>query len=134
MTSTTSSTLRRPSVFDGVAMLASALCLVHCLALPALILALPALAAYLALPEAFHEIALAVALPSSLVALVAGYRRHRQSRAALIVVPGLLLLVLGAFAAPSETTETVLTVIGALLVAGGHVHNGRMLAATVAAR
>lgn len=121
------SLISRQHLLDGFAVGASALCMVHCLALPALILVMPALAAYLALPEAFHEIALAIAIPSSALALWAGYRRHGQRRPMLIVVPGLVLLSLGAFVAPSEWLETTLTVLGTTFVAGGHVLNWRAM-------
>jgi hypothetical protein len=43
-----------PSRFDAVAIFASGLCLVHCLALPALLLLIPAWTAWLAVPEGYH--------------------------------------------------------------------------------
>ena len=117
----------RQRVFDGLAIGASMLCLVHCLVLPVVIVLLPALAAFLAVPEAFHLWALAFAVPSSALALTAGYRRHHWSRPIMIVVPGIALLAFGALAAPTEAAETWLTVPGALLLAIGHALNWRAM-------
>lgn len=112
-------------MFDGLAIGASTLCLVHCLVLPALILLLPALATILAVPEEFHLWALALAVPTSLFALASGHRRHGRRQPALAALPGLLLLALGALAAPDEATETWLTVAGSILLATGHAINWR---------
>lgn len=119
--------VNRQRFLDSLAMGASAACLVHCLALPVLIVLVPALAAYLALPETFHEIALALALPTSVLAIGAGYRRHGNRIPALIVVPGLAMLAIGAFAVSAEWQETGLTAAGATFVACGHVLNWRAL-------
>ena len=106
---------------------ASTFCLVHCLALPVLILLVPTLASFLALPENFHSMALAFAVPTSLFALTAGYRRHRWAMPAMIVAPGIKLLALGALAAPTPSIETLLSGFGALLLAVGHAINWRAL-------
>lgn len=118
---------KRQRVLDGLAIGASALCLIHCLLLPALIVLLPMLAGYLALPEQFHVAALAFAVPTSAIALSLGYRRHHKRAAILIVLPGIALLALGAFVAPSESIETALTVPGATLLAIGHALNWRAM-------
>lgn len=118
---------RRQQLYDAFAVGLSLLCLVHCLVLPMLIVLVPVLAAYLAVPEQFHVWALAAAVPASAIALTAGYRRHRQRRPVLIVIPGIALLALGALAAPTEAMETALTVPGALALALGHALNWRTL-------
>lgn len=68
---------RRQRWLDGFAVTASVLCLIHCLVLPALLVALPVLATMLAVPERFHAVAFALALPTSVLAIASGYRRHR---------------------------------------------------------
>jgi hypothetical protein len=122
----TTITQKRP-VLDGLAIGASTLCLVHCLVLPVVLLLVPTLAAVLAVPEEFHVAALAFALPASIAALLAGLRRHHEIRPAIIVVPGLVLLALGALLAREEWVETVMTVAGALLLSIGHALNWRSL-------
>jgi len=114
---------RRP--LDGLAMGASGVCLVHCLLQPALFVGLPALAAVMAFPAAFHDWAFAIALPTSLLALAAGHRAHRRRKPAALALSGLALLALGVFAAPSTAIETGLTVPGSLLLALGHALNWR---------
>ena len=117
----------RQQLYDGVAIGASLLCLIHCLALPAVVLLLPTLGVFLAVPEEFHLWALGVAVPTSILALTTGYRRHRWLTPTLIVAPGIILLALGALVAPSEWLETALTVPGAILLALGHALNWRAL-------
>ncbi|SOB87275.1 MerC mercury resistance protein [Sphingomonas guangdongensis] len=114
--------------FDVVAIGASALCLLHCLALPAAILLLPALAVFLQVPESFHLAALAVAVPTSAVALGAGYRTHETAQAIGVALPGIALLAWGALMAQGVAAETGSTVAGALLLALAHVLNWRALA------
>lgn len=119
--------MRKERLWDGLAIGASTICLVHCLALPVLFLLVPTLATFLAFPESFHMMALFFAIPTSLLALAGGYRRHRWLLPAMMVAPGLLLLALGALAAPTAWAETLLTVIGALFLAVGHALNWRAL-------
>jgi hypothetical protein len=116
-------------LFDGVAIGASVACLVHCLLLPVLIVLLPTLAVSLAVPEEVHLWALAFAGPTSAVALVTGYCRHRRIKPATIAVPGLALLAVGALMAPTESAETMLSVAGALLLGLGHGLNWSALRA-----
>lgn len=119
--------LGQQRLFDGLAIGASILCLIHCLLLPMVIVMLPALAAFLAVPEEFHLWALVFAAPTSLFALVRGYPRHHWIGPALMVLPGLVLLALGALAATAAWLETALTVPGAILLALGHALNWRAL-------
>ncbi|WP_156442860.1 MerC domain-containing protein, partial [Sphingomonas sp. CCH9-H8] len=86
---------RLVSWFDGLAVGASVLCLIHCLALPIVIAALPALAARLDLGEGFHLGVLAFALPVSAVALGEGWRRHRGLTPLFVGAAGLVLLAAG---------------------------------------
>jgi hypothetical protein len=112
-------------LLDGAAIAASALCLVHCLALPLVALLLPVLAVWVRWPEAFHLWALAFAVPTSIAALALGVRRHRQAAPLLLAGAGLALLAAGAVADVPELAETLLTVPGALLLAGAHLRNWR---------
>jgi hypothetical protein len=111
--------------FDGLAVGASVLCLIHCLALPILIAALPALAARLDLGEGFHLGVLAFALPVSAVALGEGWRRHRGLTPLFVGAAGLVLLAAGLAFEEWVAVETGVTVAGSLLLAGAHVANWR---------
>ncbi len=62
---------------DALGIGLSALCIVHCLALPFILIALPSLTGLFGIDAWFHT-ALAIVLPGiALVALVQGYLRHR---------------------------------------------------------
>lgn len=54
---------RRTNVIKGAAVSASLLCLVHCLALPVLLLVLPGIIGLFAQSAAFHYAALALVIP-----------------------------------------------------------------------
>ncbi len=111
---------------DRAALFASAACMVHCLALPLLIAALPALSAVLAVPESFHVWVLAFAVPAAGIALVQGRSRHGASYPLGVGAMGLLLLAVGAFAVGEGPLETPVTVAGSLLLAFAHIANWRL--------
>lgn len=113
---------------DGIAIAASALCLVHCLVLPMAILLLPAAALWLALPESLHAWLLGLTLPVSGAALIIGFRRHRHAMPLAIAGAGLLCLAVAVLLARSVAGETGLTVIGSTLLIAGHLINRRGLA------
>lgn len=117
----------RQDLFDRLAIGASTLCLIHCLALPALLVAIPALSVFLSVPEGFHALAFAFAVPTSAAALTLGHRRHRRTRPTLVAVLGLTAIGIAALAPWSEAAETAITVAGSLLLAAGHALNARAM-------
>lgn len=108
-------------LLDGTAILCSAACMVHCVVLPLLILALPVLAGSLAVPENAHIVLLALAAPAAGVALTLGYRRHRQHMPIIVGAIGLILL--GAAALYEGALETWLTLAGSISIVSAHLHN-----------
>ncbi|MCT8002230.1 MerC domain-containing protein [Sphingomonas sanguinis] len=112
---------------DGFAVTASVLCLIHCLLLPVLLVALPVLATMLTVPESFHAVAFALALPTSMLAMALGRRRHDSRWPLRLAVVGLALLGIGAFAVSVETTERGVSSLGAVLLAVAHVGNWRAM-------
>lgn len=111
--------------FDGFAVGASALCLVHCLGLPLLIAALPAIAGGMDPGEGFHLAVLLFAVPTSAFALVEGWRRHRGVAPLFVGGAGLTLLAAGLAFEEWAAVETGVTVTGSLLLAGAHLANWR---------
>ncbi|MCP4638066.1 MAG: MerC domain-containing protein, partial [Methyloversatilis sp.] len=83
---------RTIDLVERAAVGASLLCLVHCAGLPLLLAALPALSRMVAIPEALHLWLLAFAIPSSALALIAGYRRHDQPEILALGGAGLALM------------------------------------------
>jgi len=113
-------------LLDGLALSASFLCLLHCLALPLIIAALPALANVLDVPESFHRWMLAIALPLSAGAIWLGWRRHGHVVPLILAIIGLVSMSFGALADVTPTIETALTTLGGLILACGHVGNWRL--------
>lgn len=112
--------------FDGFAVCASVTCMIHCLGLPLLLAALPALADRIDPGERFHVIVLALAVPTSALALVGGWRRHRAFVPLMVGAIGLALMAGGIAFARAEMVETAVTVTGSLLLAGAHIANWRL--------
>ncbi|MGE4410254.1 MAG: MerC domain-containing protein [Sphingobium sp.] len=116
----------RTDMIEGMAVSTSMLCLVHCLALPLLLLLTPGFLGLFLLSEKFHFIALALVVPSALAAFWLGYRRHRGALPALLGVAGAACLA-GALLPPvGEAAETTITVCGSLLLVVGHGLNWRL--------
>lgn len=115
----------RQRLLDGLAIGASGLCLVHCIALPALMLILPALGALFVLPEDFHFWVLMAAIPTSAIALVFGYLHHRWLLPTLLASAGISLLIAAEAAFHGTSTETAVAVFGSLLLGTAHILNLR---------
>lgn len=113
--------------FDSLALVLSAVCLVHCLALPVALTLLPTLAAGLIDHAEFHKLMLLFVLPTSLLALGIGCHRHRRRDVVVLGGMGLTLLVFAALAVHdwSGEWERYATVAGGLLLSAAHIQNFR---------
>lgn len=109
---------------ESSALLLSALCLLHCLALPLALAALPALSAVFRLPEALHLYVLLLALPLSLTALSFGMHSHRSPFPLVVGVFGLMLMGI-ALDAKNDVDEIILSSMGATILALAHISNWR---------
>ena len=122
--------------FDRLAIALSGICAIHCVIFPVVAGFLPLLATTLhhgnTLHEFwFHQFILLFIFPVSVLALVAGYRCHKQLTPLLIGGLGLLILVFIAIFAGTLISnkiiphqgETWLTVAGGFVHAIGHVLN-----------
>jgi hypothetical protein len=116
----------RHNWFDGMAIGASVLCLAHCLALPLLLLALPALSMLLGANENLHLIILLFAVPSSIYALYSGLSVHQQVRPLIMGAIGLILLSLGVWFEHNPQIATFVTICGSLFLAYAHIANWRL--------
>lgn len=122
---------------DKTAVWLSGLCLVHCLLLPLLIAIFPIFGFTLVEHGTFHQLILVVVIPTTVIALGAGYRGHRQASVLWFGTAGVLALVAAAFAVHAFSTETVertVTVAGGLLLALAHIQNFRFTRADHAHR
>ena len=117
---------RKSEWLDRAAVLLSFLCLLHCLALPLIVAGLPLLAK--SFDDHLHAQVLVVVMPLSIVALGLGFRHHRKAWIVWAGVAGLAILVAGATIAHNyygPRVDTVVTVIGSIVLAVAHFYNSR---------
>lgn len=113
-------------ILDKYAISASAICAIHCLCLPLLVVVFPALSTSVFGHEIFHQLLLWLVIPLSLISLSLGCKRHKSWFVALFGLSGLIALTLAATTGHDvlgENGERVATLIGALAIATGHVRN-----------
>lgn len=114
--------------WDGVAALLSSLCLLHCLALPLVLVTMPVIAQFADVlhgPDWLHWVLIGVALPASAVALWRGLDVHHDHSPLCVALVGFALMAAGAFSHGHGALEAVLTVTGGLVVAFAHWRNWR---------
>jgi len=106
---------------DITSMGLSGLCVVHCLALPFLVAALPFLSVFTR-NDWVHQVLVLIAAPLTGLAFWRAKAWTRPEIAVLMIV-GLLLLALAAFVPELEAYEVVISVFGALSLAVAHLMN-----------
>lgn len=120
---------RMQMIVDKAAIALSTTCAIHCLFLPILLVALPALATTSVGSESFHRLLLWFAFPVSVLALTQGCRRHKDRIVIGAGVLGLALLTTTAITGHnllSEDGERIATTLGATVLAFGHIRNYRL--------
>ncbi|MDG2070657.1 MAG: MerC domain-containing protein [Pseudomonadales bacterium] len=113
---------------DGMAVILSGTCMLHCLVLPLLVTLFPIVQGSLLEEKYFHLIMLVFILPTSLVALTVGCRRHRDPLTIILGTIGLTTLAISAFWGHELfglSGERVVTTIGGLVLASAHILNFR---------
>lgn len=118
----------RQGTLDATGISLSALCVLHCLFLPAAASAAPMLTPELGevfgLSHDWHLILLALAAPVSLLGLGWGVRTTQGGwRIFAIGLFGLALMAIGASHIFAPVIETVLTLTGVAILAGAHFTN-----------
>jgi len=110
--------------WDKTAIFLSALCLVHCLAIPiALLLGTAASQWLLDTETQMHWLLLALAAPLSGFTLWHGYKKHNAKAILFFGCTGLTLMLIGVSHLLGDRFEIVLTAIGVSLVLVAHVKN-----------
>ena len=110
---------------DGAAIGLSGLCLLHCLALPFFVGALPMLMPFT--ESHLHAQMLYFVVPLSIVAIGIGYARHREPLVVLTAIAGLSLLFAGATVAHASlgiVADRLFTIGGSIVLAAAHLWNG----------
>lgn len=107
---------------DKFAIGLSLMCTVHCFATPVILALLPSFAVLQINGEQFHLWVLAVVLPTSLLALSLGCKKHKRTRYMACGVVGLACLIIAVLLGQEEA-EKVLTLIGSAFIALAHWFN-----------
>ena len=116
------------SFADGVGIVGSAVCALHCVAAPVFLVAGTALPASFLADESFHRALLWVILPAAVVAFGLGCRRHKDRGVLLLGALGFLGLASSAVwlhDLVGEMGERAATVGSASLLIAAHVRNFR---------
>ena len=112
---------------DIAGMTASVLCLLHCLAMPLVILAFPMLGLAHA-HDTFHDTLIAAITLPVLLALVPGYLRHRDKATLLVGCAGLALFLAAVFIVSpllGEHAEAAVAVLSGFMLLYAHLRNRR---------
>ena len=138
MDTLTNKFLNKDYISDKVSICLSLFCILHCIALPALILIVPSMASFWINDENVHVFLVLLAIPISLFAMGKSLRKHHNYKCIVLAGIGLLLLVVAIFMHDigfngehghdehgrlGETLETVFTVIGGVVLFCAHLLN-----------
>ncbi len=116
------------SVMDKFAIGLSMMCTVHCFATPILLTLLPSFAALQLDNEQFHLWVLAAVIPTSVLALSLGCKKHKRFRYMVSGFVGVILMVLAVTVGEAlfgEWGEKGFTLIGSAFIAVAHWFNYR---------
>lgn len=111
---------------DKSAITLSALCLIHCLVLPIVVILMPNMFSNLLSQELFHTMMVLCVLPISIYALTLGCKKHNKFSLGLYGGVGLISLVSAVVFGEShlgELGEKSLTTLGAIIIAYAHYRN-----------
>lgn len=116
------------STLDGIAVAMSVACILHCLLAPVLIILFPILGSSLFADHHFHALLLLFIIPTSLLALYLGCRQHGDGSVLWLGIGGICILTVAALLGPETLGgygEKLVTGVGGLVLAAGHVQNFR---------
>jgi uncharacterized membrane protein YdjX (TVP38/TMEM64 family) len=113
--------------WDTAGILVSILCIIHCVALPLLVIFLPALStAFLPEEALVHKVLFCMIIAVAALAFVPGYTFHKQIKPLFWLAVGLLLLIFATFFAHEllgHQSEPILAISGSLAVITAHYLN-----------
>ncbi len=110
------------SVMDRMAIGLSVMCTVHCFATPVILALLPSFAVMQIDSEQFHLWILTAVMPTSLLALSLGCKKHKLMRYMACGVIGLAFMICAVLLG-HEIAEKALTLIGSAFIAVAHWFN-----------
>ena len=112
--------------FDRIAISLSAICIVHCLAVPLVVAVLPLAALGLGDESHFHAVMLWLVVPISVIGLVMGYREHNRAAIVVAGIVGMAVVSVAAILGHGQwpiSIEVLVSLVGSVLLAGAHWAN-----------
>lgn len=112
-------------LWDRLGIGLSGLCMVHCLVLPVVLSLLPLWPALYQVHGWLHPVFAAFVIPTTVFAMVSGYRRHGRRDIPVWLGVGLGIVLTGwlAHEGLGRVGETAVTVLGSGLLIVGHAQN-----------
>ncbi len=117
-----------PGIWDRIGISLSGLCMVHCMLLPAVLIAVPLWSTAQTLHDWLHPLFLVALLPISFMALVATADKPQAKSVRVLLGVGLLVIVLASLFGHQEggrILETAVTLLGSGMLVAGHWRNGQ---------
>ncbi|MEE4329707.1 MAG: MerC domain-containing protein, partial [Wenzhouxiangella sp.] len=114
------------TMIDRAGICVSTLCLIQCLLLPIIVIAVPALSVPFLDSEAFHLLLLGLILPVGIIAFYLGYRVHANRATIVIGLTGLGVVLLTAILGHdhlSPIASALWTSLGGVLLISAHLLN-----------
>ena len=110
---------------DKFAMSFSAICMIHCLFAPSLIILSYSSLALTVESELIHKAILLLTIPVSIFAISLGYKNHSNNSIIYTGIAGLTILISALLIGESigENAELILTILGSLMVITCHYRN-----------
>ena len=110
---------------DKFAMSFSAICMIHCLFAPSLIILSYSSLALTVESELIHKAILLLTIPVSIFAISLGYKNHSNNSIIYTGIAGLTILISALLVGESigENAELILTILGSLMVITCHYRN-----------
>ena len=118
-----------PGIWDRIGISLSGLCMVHCMLLPVVLIAVPLWSTAETLHDWLHPLFLVALLPISLMALVATVDKPQAKSVRVLLGLGLLVIVLASLFRHEEggrLLETAVTLLGSGMLVTGHWRNGQI--------
>lgn len=117
--------MRSQLTSDKFAMSFSAICMIHCLFAPSLIVLSYSSLALTLESELIHKVILLITIPVSIFAISLGYKNHTNNSITLTGIAGLTILISALLIGESigENAELIMTIIGSMLVIACHYRN-----------
>ena len=115
---------------DQIAIALSAICIVHCLAVPVLVAILPVAAVAFGTGTHFHELMLWLVVPTSVAGFGLGYRIHGNLRVVALGASGLAGVAVAAIWGHDGwpfAVEATVSVLASLILGFAHLKNFRLV-------